>query len=131
MLVIFVIVRNSSSGGDSSRRLTVCESAWQEAIRSLAQSGPDADTRIVLQPTLTACDTVAEWDAATGNSNMEEGPVVIDKLCGDLGVTNTRVCMEAKQKAGTPLTPSSTQPTTQPSAQPLGQQDPQAEDQHH
>ncbi len=111
VLVIFVIVKNSG-GGDSTSGLTVCESAWREAARGAAESGTENEA--VVQPTLTACDTVAEWDAANlkSGSKMAEGAVAIDKLCSDLGAT-TRLCMEAKQKAGAPVQPS-TVPSTQP-----------------
>jgi hypothetical protein len=101
VLVIFVIVKNS--GGDGAPpKLTVCESAWREAARSAAESGVDNDRQV--QPTLTACDTVAEWDAANlqYGSKVGEGAAVIDRLCTDLRVTSTRLCTEAKQQAALP-----------------------------
>lgn len=103
LLVVFVIVK-TSGGGDDSSKLTVCERAWQEASRSISQAGPDNDTQVMVQPTLTACDNLAEWGAAKAKfgAKTEQSPAVIDGLCTRLGVSNRPLCIEAKQKAAPP-----------------------------
>lgn len=100
LLVIFLIVKNTG-GGDPAPRLTVCESAWREADRNVKEAGPDSDIQVMVQPTLTACDTVAEWDAAKlkFGSKVAGGAVVINSLCDQLGVTDRPLCIDAKQKA--------------------------------
>jgi hypothetical protein len=101
LLVIFVIVKNTGGGGDSVAGLTVCERAWQEADRNVREAGPENDIGMMVQPTLTACDTVAEWDAANVKvgSKVAEGAVEINSLCDRLGVTDRPLCTDAKQRA--------------------------------
>jgi hypothetical protein len=106
LVVIVVVVVMRSKGGDdaSSHQLTVCESAWQEAQRSADETGAQRDNPIVVKPTLTACDTVAEWDAANirAHSPIGEGAPVVGDICTKLNVTSTRLCMEAEQMAPAP-----------------------------
>jgi hypothetical protein len=100
LLVVVLIVKNSADGGSSSSGLTVCESAWREAERSASEAGQRNDAQ--LQPTLTACDTVAQWNAAKarfGSTTAPGGAVVIDQLCTKLGVTSRAICVEAKRSA--------------------------------
>jgi hypothetical protein len=103
-LIVVVVIRSASSGDSPSHQLTVCESAWQEAQRSAAETGAERDNQLAIKPTLTACDTVAEWDAANirVHSPLAEGASVVNGLCTKLGAT-TPLCAEAKQ-AATPST---------------------------
>ncbi len=98
-VVVVVVIRSMGGGDGPSRQLTVCESAWQEAQRS-AQTGAQRDIQVVVRPTLTACDTVSEWDAANirAKSPLAEGPSVVRDLCTKFGAT-TPLCAEARQKA--------------------------------
>jgi hypothetical protein len=101
VVLVVVVVRSMDSGGGSSHQLTVCESAWEEAQRSADETDAQRDNPIVAKPTLTACDTVAEWNAANirAKSPIAEGAPVINDLCTKLNVTATRLCREAGQAA--------------------------------
>ncbi len=103
-LVVVVVVRSAGGGGGSSHKLTICESAWQEAQRSADETGAQHSNQVVLQPTLTACDNVAEWDAANirAHSPIAEGAAVVRNLCAQLRVTNTPLCTEATREAPPP-----------------------------
>lgn len=98
VVVIAVVVFKAFESHDSAPRLTVCESAWQEAERSVSDAGPASDAELRVKPTLTACDTIAEWDAANVrfHSSIGEGAPVVVGLCDKLGAS-TALCAQAKQ----------------------------------
>lgn len=102
-VVVVVVIRSVAGGDGPSHRLTVCESAWQEAQRSAEQTGAQRDSQVAVRPTLTACDSVAEWDAANirVKSPLAEGASVVRDLCAKFGAT-TPLCVEARQKSPSP-----------------------------